>query len=155
MRFSTVATLFILYFAVLAFLHVRSVGPFRPEVGERMILTAGSRRISVALAKTDSERTVGLGGRNSLGSDEGMLFVFPKAGRHGICVKDMRFPIDIIWLNKCFAVVDMKENVIPDSFPAVFFPKEINAFVLEVNAGWIEKARVHFEEKFLPTPDSC
>ena len=50
----------------------------------------------------------------------------------------MNFPIDVIWLDKDFEVVDIAQNISPDSFPQVFEPKAPALYILEVNAGWAE-----------------
>ena len=70
----------------------------------------------VEVAQTEKERIQGLSGRNEMPND-GMFFIFDKDGRHGIWMKDMQFPIDILWLGSDFAVVDFKENVLPNTYP--------------------------------------
>jgi uncharacterized membrane protein (UPF0127 family) len=52
----------------------------------------------------------GLGGRNSLGKYKGMLFIFPDIKRHVFVMRDMKFPIDIIWI-KNNLIVDFASNV--------------------------------------------
>lgn len=110
-----------------------------------------SETLSLVVADTAAERTRGLGGRPSLGGREGMLFVFSESGRHGIWMKDMRFSLDIIWLRPartdarcaqngakkevCLEVVDVREQVMPDTFPESFAPREEALYVLEINAG--------------------
>lgn len=118
------------------------------------ILVKG-RAISVLLADTELKRIRGLSDRQSLAADEGMLFVFPTEDFHGIWMKEMLFPIDIIWLQKTqinadtellsgsdtkaqLLVADTKENVLPWTFPAVFYPKEKTQYVLEVPGGFIQ-----------------
>ena len=49
------------------------------------------------LADTSSERTKGLSYRTEI-PKEGMLFIFPNKGIQGFWMKDMLFPIDILWL---------------------------------------------------------
>ena len=112
------------------------------------------RAVSVLLADTELKRIRGLSGKNSIGAD-GMLFVFPEEDFHGIWMKDMVFPIDLIWLRRtqtnvnctrayadkgsCLKVVDIKENVQPGTFPEVFYPREKARYVLEVNTGFVSK----------------
>ncbi len=68
-----------------------------------------------------------------------MLFVFDEPGKHGIWMKDMRFPLDIIWIDNNLRIVDIKKNISPDTFPEVFEPKSDATFVVEVNAGFAER----------------
>ena len=49
---------------------------------------------------TEETRTKGLGGREDLCSHCGMLFLFETSGRYGFWMKDMRFDIDILWVNQ-------------------------------------------------------
>lgn len=111
------------------------------------ILSIGQSVFSVELAVTEEERQLGLGGRKVIGSDAGMLFLFPGADFHGIWMKGMQFPLDIIWLasppakggeqnlSETFVVVDMKENVLPETYPTVFLPTKKASYVLEIGAG--------------------
>jgi len=64
-----------------------------------------------------------------------MLFVFENPGIHGIWMKDMKFPIDIIWLDKDMSVISKELNVSPDTYPQVFYPSREAYYVLEVKAG--------------------
>jgi uncharacterized membrane protein (UPF0127 family) len=81
----------------------------------------------------------GLGGRDSLPDDRGMLFVFPNSGRHGIWMKDMLIPIDIIWISGEGQVVDIAtaypEPGVPDNRLTVYRPDVPALYVLEVRAG--------------------
>jgi hypothetical protein len=94
--------------------------------------------IAVDIADTLDERIEGLSGRESLGESEGLLFIFEASGRHGIWMKDMNFPIDIIWVGDDLTVVDIKRNATPESFPTVFYPREDARYVVEVNALFTE-----------------
>jgi hypothetical protein len=81
----------------------------------------------------------GLGGRESLFDDRGMLFVFPEPGRYGFWMKDMLIPIDIIWLSAEGLVVDIQaaqpEPGVPDQQLKRYNPSGEAKYVLEVRAG--------------------
>lgn len=101
--------------------------------------------ILVEIADTREKRLLGLSGRESLPSNNGLLFAFETFEPHGIWMKDTLFPIDIIWLVKTanenketLRIVDIKHDVGPDSFPTVFYPRESSHYILEVNAGFAE-----------------
>lgn len=91
------------------------------------------------LALTAEQRSKGLSGRRNLEPDKGMLFYFDKPGIYSFWMKDMNFPIDIIWIGEDLRVADVTENASPESFPKQFLPKEAAKFVLEVNAGWAKE----------------
>jgi uncharacterized membrane protein (UPF0127 family) len=94
--------------------------------------------VDAGIADTDAERIQGLSGRPALGEREGLFFVFTRPGMHGIWMKEMRFPIDIIWFDEQMQVVGLKERATPESFPEVYLPSMPALYVLEVNAGFAE-----------------
>jgi uncharacterized membrane protein (UPF0127 family) len=81
----------------------------------------------------------GLGGREALPDDRGMLFVFPDSDRHAFWMKDMLIPIDIIWVSAEGRVVDIQtaqpEPGVPDAQLKRYSPIAPAQHVLEVRAG--------------------
>ena len=59
----------------------------------------GKATYSVDMAVTDAERQQGLSGRETMAQDTGMLFVFEDEQPRQFWMKDMRFPLDIIWID--------------------------------------------------------
>jgi len=96
----------------------------------------GGKTVRVTVADTPETRQKGLGGRNGLAPDEGMLFIFPQDGKYGFWMKDMKFPIDMLWLSGTRRVVYMAQNVSPDTYPEVFAPTTPARYVLELPAGY-------------------
>ena len=96
-------------------------------------------RLKVVVADTPELQEKGLGGRTSLESNGGMLFIFPKPGFYGFWMKDMKILIDIIWLDANRRIVDVWENATPESYPETREPRSAALYVLEVNAGFYKK----------------
>jgi len=97
-------------------------------------------RVNVDVAATIAARERGLSGRAPLGPDEGMYFVFPRSERYLFWMKDMRFPIDIIWIQDG-VVADITENAVqpgPGEEPARYAPGTAVNRVLEVPAGFVK-----------------
>jgi len=92
--------------------------------------------VRAEVVKAPDVRTRGLSGRAALGRDTGMLFVFPRASRYGFWMKEMRFPIDILWLADDGRIVDLRESVSPDTYPTLFRPQHAVRYVLELPAGF-------------------
>lgn len=92
--------------------------------------------VHVILAQTAADQERGLGGRESLEPDEGMLFVFPVDGKYAFWMKDVKFPIDIIWLAVDGTVVHVVPNLSPSTYPRSYAPQKPARFVLEVPAGF-------------------
>src|ERR1035437_7103439 len=92
--------------------------------------------LDLIYATSTEDQEKGLGGRDSLPQNTGMLFVFDMPDTYGFWMKDMHFPIDIIWLNKDMMVTYVAQNVSPASYPEVFKPETPSLYVLEVNSGY-------------------
>lgn len=106
------------------------------------VLVVGTGRVRVELARSPLEVERGLGGKDSLGPDEGMFFVFPAPDRYAFWMRDMRFSIDVVWFDERLRVVDVKEDTSPESYPDMFAPSAPARYVLEVSAGYVAAHRI-------------
>lgn len=109
----------------------------KPEEVKNVRINGAAARVDLAL--TMEQRAKGLSGRKKLEPDKGMLFYFDKPGFYSFWMKDMNFPIDIIWIGEDLKVADITEDALPESFPKQFLPEKAAKLVLEVNAGWAKK----------------
>jgi uncharacterized membrane protein (UPF0127 family) len=100
------------------------------------ILIINDTAIAVAVADTESARVRGLSGQPFIREEEGLLFVFPDSKKHGIWMRGMQFPIDIIWFDENFRIIDVYRNATPESYPSVFTPSLDARYILEVSAGF-------------------
>jgi len=107
-----------------------------PPLPRAAVVVAGRARVSAEVARTDRERQLGLSNRRSLGDGEGMLFLFGGVGPASIWMKDMRFPLDILWI-RGGRIVMIKERAQPlrPEGPPEIFTAEADS-VLEVPAGF-------------------
>lgn len=105
---------------------------------DRVVLGNGAV-VDVEVASTPAQLARGLMYRESLADGSGMFFVFESEGRHGFWMKNMEFPIDILWLDSDLRVVDITENVPPcRSDPCeIYRPDVPSRYVLEVPAGFV------------------
>lgn len=99
----------------------------------------GGVTLKVELATTPKEQEQGLSGRIGLGENEGMLFIFPEPSLNYFWMKDMNFPIDMIWIGEDQKIIYIKKNVLPESFPKTYGPQKNSKYILEVNANFCEK----------------
>jgi uncharacterized membrane protein (UPF0127 family) len=90
--------------------------------------------VSCEIADTNEKKKKGLSGRAELKDGNGMLFIFHISKRYAFWMRDMNFPIDIIWLDKDFKIVYIKENATPESYPKLFKSENLAQYVLEVPA---------------------
>ena len=92
--------------------------------------------MQVDIADNDAELQKGLSGRKSLPETRGLLMVFDEPDYHGIWMKDMLFPIDVVWISEDLKIVEITRNRTPDSYPRVFYPPSPVRYVLETNVGY-------------------
>ena len=103
--------------------------------------TINGHTFTVEVAKNSDEQQLGLSGRESLASDHGMLFLFEKPGTYSFWMKNMNFPIDIIFINED-KVVSVVHNAAPadeNQNPQLYTPEAPIDTALEINAGLAEK----------------
>lgn len=110
--------------------------------------------VKVYVVDTPGTRAQGLSGREGLAKDEGMLFIFENPGVYAFWMKDMNFPIDIIWFDEFGKVVYIKNNATPESYPENFVPpkEKTSKYVLEVFSGFslMHNLQVGDAIEFLP-----
>lgn len=93
---------------------------------------------TLEIAATPRERMVGYMYRETVGRNEGMLFLFDATDRHGIWMKNCRVALDIIWLDEQFRVLEIAENAqpCPEEGPCPSMEPMVAArYVLEIAAG--------------------
>ncbi len=105
-------------------------------------LLADGKTIQLEIADSEATRRQGLSDRTSLPENSGMLFIFPTKSFEGFWMKDMHFPLDMVWLDENFRVVTIAENISPETYPKVFYPTEKALYVLEINAGLARQLKI-------------
>jgi uncharacterized protein len=73
-------------------------------------------------------------------TDRGMLFDFGAPDQYCMWMKDMKFSLDMIWLNEQKEIVSLVENVSPQTYPKSFCGPKTAWYVVEVNAGIVSAA---------------
>jgi len=99
-------------------------------------VSIGGKTFQAEILDTDAKRIQGLSGREFLVTNTVMFFVFEKEDVYGIWMKDMKFSIDILWLNKNLEIVHIENSVSPETFPKVFYPSSRVLYVIETVAGF-------------------
>jgi len=116
----------------LAVLIVFANTPHKKTLNARL----GGEALLLEVADTDALRARGLSGHEPLAKGEGMLFVFSKSNQYGFWMKDMLFPLDILWFDANYQIVDVWEHADPSSYPKTVAPRVPAQFVLEMPAGF-------------------
>ncbi|MCH7952134.1 DUF192 domain-containing protein [Patescibacteria group bacterium] len=106
------------------------------------ILEIGEAKVSVEIADSPEEWSQGLSGREGLGEDDGMLFVFPNSTQRSFWMKGMRFPLDMLFIDQGSVVEIVPSVPAPsegqDGTEIRVVSQEAAEWVLEVNSGWVE-----------------
>lgn len=120
----------------------------------RYVVTVGSTTVYAEAANTPAERETGLMNRTSLNGNAGMLFIFPTEQRENFWMKDMRFPLDIVFITADLHVLEIFRSVPPcTSDPCVSYaPSAPIKYALEVNGGFSELNGIASGDAVLITP---
>jgi len=99
--------------------------------------------VEVRIAETTTQRYVGLSETESLGPDEGMLFVHESEETHTYVMRNMSFPLDIIFVAENGTITTIHHAPTPpdgeqysERYPGY------GKYVLEVNRGWTNRTGV-------------
>lgn len=135
---------FILFIGFIAFqfIKINNNGGTTGTNVSKPYITIENTTFKLELAKTIPEQNKGLSNRKSLAANRGMLFLFPEKGFYSFWMKDMEFPLDIIFISGD-TVVTIVENApapksMTDNLP-LYNPEVPVDKVLEVNAGTVKK----------------
>ncbi|MCD6047409.1 MAG: hypothetical protein K0S08_1056 [Gammaproteobacteria bacterium] len=101
-------------------------------------VTIDGTMVYAQLSVTDQEHIKGLQFVTGLGPNEGMLFVYnpPRILTHWM--KDMRIPLDMIWISSDKKILSISKNaLVCQNDPCPIYSSQVPAaYVLEVNAGF-------------------
>ena len=117
-----------------------------------MPIKIGEAELSVEIASSFREKERGLSNRDNLNQDRGLLFIFDKEDFYYIWMKDMKFPIDIVWIDGWGRVIEIKSAVAPSTYPKSFTSQKPAYYVLEVNAGWATENDIKIGDKMERIP---
>lgn len=103
-------------------------------------LLLGGTQFHTTVMKSGVELQQGLSGTSSLPADHAMVFVFPTNGKWSMWMKDMKYSIDIMWLNSDKQVVHIVKNASPASYPGTEYEPDVpSRYVIELPSGTVDK----------------
>lgn len=112
------------------------------------------KKLKLSIARSLFERTKGLMFRDNLDENEGMLFVFEKPQILKFWMKNTKIPLDLIFLNENFVVIEIIENMKPgygieDQNLPVYSSTKPAKYALELPAGSIKKFKIIVGSKLI------
>lgn len=115
----------------------------RNHTWPKKIVTVKNIDLTVLVADTFARQHEGWSGKTDMGGADGMLFVFGFNSSHAMVMRDMQFPLDMVWVSGG-VIVDMAAGVQPE--PGVAEADLIShqsrvpsVAVLELKAGLISQ----------------
>lgn len=134
-------------FVILLFIGIKLYSFYWPKE----TININGHVLTVLLADTEQHRIKGWSNKKDMGKYDGMLFIFPERSQHTMVMRDMNFPLDIIWLDG-FTIVDMAPNLQPEKGRAEvdltpYFARLPSTLVLEVPAGFIMKNQLKIGDR--------
>jgi uncharacterized membrane protein (UPF0127 family) len=118
-----------------------TVAPVTFPAAELHIVSAsGDHVLRIELATTQQQSERGLGYRDALAPDAGMLFDLGSTRSQAFWMKGMRFALDFVWITEDKRVVAVTPDVQPqpgasDSQLRLYSSPQPVRYVLEINAG--------------------
>lgn len=128
---------FVLIFGIVIFGYIYTTSSrIHQFVDDQQIVIAGPNnfQVTATVAHSEKRREQGLSGTTTLQEKTGMFFVFDHSDTYGFWMKDMLYPIDIVWLDSNWRIIHIEEAVTPQSFPEVFKPMTPALYVIELPA---------------------
>lgn len=116
-------------------------------------LVVGKTKLNAEVADDDAEREAGLMFRESLGTDEGMLFVMDAPGPVGFWMKNTKIPLSIAYISPIGMIMEihdlkpLDESVVASQFTSI-------VYCLEVPQGWFTEHGIYPGDEIsgLPVP---
>ena len=108
-------------------------------------ITINGFELTADLALTNEQKEKGLSVKDELKESEAMLFIFEESAQHSFWMKDVKFPIDIIWLDSDGKVVHIEQNLQPCVSVLIctsYSPDIDSQYVLETVAGFTQRHNI-------------
>ena len=96
------------------------------------------QQLDIEIADNEYERETGLMYRESMETEQGMLFIYDKAEPRYFWMKNTYIPLDIIYFGSDSTAVSLQENAQPRDETALP-SNEPAQFILEINGGLAEQ----------------
>jgi uncharacterized protein len=112
---------------------------------QQVNVTVNGLTLVADIAVTNEQMAKGLSVKDGLAENEAMLFVFGNEAEHTFWMKDMKFPIDIIWIDSDKTIIHIEHNLQPCNSGVLcptYKPTDDSMYVLETIGGFAEKYNI-------------
>lgn len=123
------------------------------EFEKRTIRFENGKELRVDVADSMLKRNQGLMNRTSMGTDEGMLFIFEAPQKLSFWMKDTFIPLSIAYLDENRVIKEIHhmkpQNMMERNQDLRGYPSLCECqFAIEVNQGWFDKNNIIVGQKF-------
>ena len=120
--------------------------PVNAEMPIRQLGISG-HTLRVEVAYTESTRSKGLMSRQSMDDNEGMLFIFPEAGRHSMWMMNTDIPLSVAFLDGKGVILNI-EDMTPRTATA-HGSAGAAKYAIETNLGWFSTRNIKAGERVM------
>ena len=113
-------------------------------------LSTGMHVLQVMVAQTPEQLSTGLMFRKTMGTNDGMLFVFDEPSQQCFWMKNTLLPLSIAFIDDTGVVANI-DDMKPQTLDSHCSTKPVR-FVLEMNVGWFDKRGIKAGSKFQGEP---
>lgn len=107
----------------------------------------GKTKVKVEIADTIEEMSKGLMYRDSLGKNKGMLFIFPEESTYAFWMKNVKFSLDIIFIDNRGKVVDIiSADPCNEDSCDYYLSNKPAKYALEVNKGFAGEHNININD---------
>ena len=109
---------------------------------EKKTYTIWKNKFNLYVADTEKKITEGLSVFRTIKNSEWMIFIFLQEWNYWFWMKDMKFDIDLLWIDKNWKIIWYINNFKKETYPEIFFSQKNIKYVIELNSQAIEKYNI-------------
>jgi len=109
---------------------------------EKKTYTIWKNKFNLYVADTEKKITEGLSVFRTIKNNEWMIFIFLQEWNYWFWMKNMKFDIDLLWIDKNWKIIWYINNFKKETYPEIFFPQKNIKYVIELNSQAIEKYNI-------------
>ena len=102
--------------------------------------------LKLKVANTNYQRERGLMFVKKMSPNEGMLFDYKIDGYHSVWMKNTFIPLDVLFLDSRYKIIDYVENTIPHNLDSISIDKK-SRYIIELNGGTAKRMNLEKGKK--------
>lgn len=127
-----------------------AAGPVQPEL-PKIEIQVGTMRVTAEVANTDTSRQIGMMNRESLGKDEGMLFIFKRSETQCMWMKNTLIDLDVAFADESGKILNIAQ--MEAGTDDIHCSKGNAKLALEMNLNWFSRRGIG-EGHLMRVPES-